>query len=100
MKFIATSDFRNVKALGIKSSGSTHPDQIDKGDTIEIGEGDDITAMSPKDQENIGMLYHGGRIISEDNVKGLALVNKELTEEEKKQAKLENDSKALTTDNK
>ena len=94
MKLVVASDFCNVAKLELKPvSGAPHEDHVPKGARIEIGDGDDLTQLPVKDQENIANLFHAGRIVSADNVKGIKLIDAEVEMEKKRLAKLEDATK-------
>ena len=94
MKFVVATDFLNVPALGLDPvEGAPNDNHIPKGARIEIGDGEDLSAMPVKDQQNIANLFHAGRIVSSDNVKAIKLIDAEVAAEKKRMAKLADDAK-------
>lgn len=102
MRLIATRDFRNVQALGLKDEngkslvsppdghkGDRHDDQVHKGTVFEIGKGDTLEKMMKSDPDKalkVAHLFHSG-CVSEATEKNIAAVKAEVEVDRKREAR-------------
>ena len=87
MKLIALKDFRNVQALGIrKHDDANRNNQIDKGETLEIGTGKTFKDLNNHEKNLVASLTVAGCVGDAADKKVVEAVEAEVALDRKREA--------------
>lgn len=86
MKFIALKDFRNVPSLGLKFDDANQNHHIDKGETLELGQGKTLKECNAHDKQIIAQLVVSGCVGDAADEKVVAAVKAEIELDKRREA--------------
>lgn len=86
MKLIALKDFRNVPILGLKFDDANKNNQVDKGETLDIGTGKTLKECNNHDKAIIAQLVMAGCVGDAADEKVVAAVKTELELDKRREA--------------